>query len=481
MARSQWFAVASVGALLCSSPALGQAGKSLDTCQKEVSARVGKYLASQEKILGACLGKVAKEVIKAGDPVADAAKTCGAQLRKLENTAKPTKTLAQKTKAKLLKSCDPGTNPGLAHNAAQVLELVPPMIPQGIEAKNLNTWCSYFDNDPNSVPAFADGTLDTVEEWLDCALAVADCHARQGLASQYPRSIEWLTALEPELVAAGPIFADAVTVVQEALAALDVIGNGQPSINCGPGLDSCGDAIKNGTDQCDGSDFGGESCSTLGFKAGDLGCTPGCYYDIEDCVAGAFPATGQTVSFTSNDDGDLENGAPFNLTNLGDGTISDANSGLMWEIKSNDGSMHDKDESHTWVNAFLVHIDKMNNTCDGNETTPCTVNADCTGIGNQLCGHAGYRDWRVPNRNELQTIINLGDRAPAVPVEFDTACTGSCSVLACSCTDNDKFWTSTTYAASPTEAWYVLFTDGDTNFDGKVTTNPVRAVRGGGL
>ncbi len=481
MATCRRFAVVWIGALLCAAPAMGQAPKSLDTCQKEVSARVGKYLASQEKILGACLGKVAKEQIKAGDPVADATKTCGAQLRKLENTAKPDKTLEGKTKAKLLKSCDPATNPGLAHSAAQVLELVPPMTPQGIEAKNLNAWCSYFDNDPLGTADYADGTVDTVEEWIDCALAIADCSARQALASQYPRTLDWLASLEPELAAAGPIFADAVTVVQELQDAIDPLGGGQPSINCGPGFDTCGDGVKDGQDQCDGADFGGESCSSLGFKAGSLACTPGCYYDISGCIAGAFPATGQTTSYKAGDDGDFEYGAPFNLTDNGDGTISDANSGLMWEKKSNDGSMHDKDTNHTWTNAFAVHLNKMNNTCDGDETTPCTTNAQCTGIGNNLCGHAGYRDWRIPNRNELQTILHLGVRNPSTPAAFDTACSGSCSVLTCSCTDTDKYWTSTTYAASTTEAWYVLFIDGDTNFDGKVTSNPVRAVRGGGL
>jgi len=484
MGHRRIITVALVGALGFVGPAYGQPNRSLEKCQKEVSNRLGKYLAAQQKAIASCLTKVAKEVIKSGDPVADAAKSCGSQLRKLENSAVPTKTLLAKTKAKVLKSCDPTFNASLAHSEAQVLDLVPPVVSEGIEAKHLDSWCTFFNHDPNDIPPYADGSLDSVEEWVDCAFAAADCNARQAIGSQYPRALEWLAELETALVALGPKFADAVTVAQELQASIDSIGSGGPTITCGPSVETCGDAIANGTDQCDGPDLDGATCASLGFKGGSLSCTLGCFYDFSGCIAGAFPATGQTILYKAGDDGDLERGAAFNLTNHGDGTITDHNSGLMWEVKDNAGGMHDRDNQVTWLNTMNTYIPQMNNTCDGNETTPCTQNSDCTGIGNELCGHAGYRDWRVPNRTELQTILNMGADTPAVPSAFQLDCIGACSIPGCSCTRATavaKYWSSSTYHGGTVTAWYVDFGEGQTNFDPKVNTNFVRAVRAGGF
>src|SRR5207249_5145188 len=64
-----------------------------------------------------------------------------------------------------------------------------------------------------------------------------------------------------------------------------------------------------------------------------------------------FPATGQTTCWDSSgnvipcagtgQDGDLQKGAPLSYTDNGDGTITDNNTGLMWEKLSMDGSVHD--------------------------------------------------------------------------------------------------------------------------------------------
>ena len=43
--------------------------------------------------------------------------------------------------------------------------------------------------------------------------------------------------------------------------------------------------------------------------------------------------TGQATSYHAADDGDLRLGAPFRYQDNGDGTITDLNTGLMWEKK----------------------------------------------------------------------------------------------------------------------------------------------------
>lgn len=55
----------------------------------------------------------------------------------------------------------------------------------------------------------------------------------------------------------------------------------------------CGNGVIDGTESCDGSDLGGETCVSQGFESGNLSCLPantmsgeinvGCYYDYSQC------------------------------------------------------------------------------------------------------------------------------------------------------------------------------------------------------
>jgi hypothetical protein len=155
-------------------------------------------------------------------------------------------------------------------------------------------------------------------------------------------------------------------------------------------------------------------------------------------------------------DGEVQNGLAGSYTDNGDGTITDERTGLMWEKLSDDGSIHDKDTLHTWSNAFAVKIDGLN-----------------------TMAFAGYADWRLPNVNELQSIVSYGAASPAVSPPFNTACVPPCTVLTCSCTRFDYHWSSTSYQNFPQHAWFVHFGDGGVSANSKSSTVPVRAVRGG--
>jgi hypothetical protein len=185
------------------------------------------------------------------------------------------------------------------------------------------------------------------------------------------------------------------------------------------------------------------------------------------CVPGAaFPATGQTTCWNSvgsvipcagtGQDGGIQAGATLSYTDNGDGTITDNNTGLMWEKKSDDGSIHDKDTVYTWADAFAVHVAGLN-----------------------AAAFAGHTDWRVPNVKELQSIVNYENSNPSVSPAFNTGCVASCTVATCSCTAAGFYWSSSTFAFVPTEAWVVGFFIGQVTTDSKNGTLFVRAVRGG--
>ncbi len=47
----------------------------------------------------------------------------------------------------------------------------------------------------------------------------------------------------------------------------------------------CGNGTKEGTEQCDGSDLGGESCVTRGYTGGTLSCDAGCTFNTSNCTS----------------------------------------------------------------------------------------------------------------------------------------------------------------------------------------------------
>lgn len=155
--------------------------------------------------------------------------------------------------------------------------------------------------------------------------------------------------------------------------------------------------------------------------------------------------TGQTTSYATGDDGDWKKGAEWTnprFTDNSDGTVTDNMTGLIWLESANcivsnypgfDNDYIAGDGRVTWQHA----LDFVSGINAG--TYP-----DCG---------AGSTEWRLPNRNELTSLVHKGYYEPALP---NTAGTGQW-------TEGDPFinvqpmgyWSSTTSADSADVAWYV--------------------------
>jgi hypothetical protein len=190
-----------------------------------------------------------------------------------------------------------------------------------------------------------------------------------------------------------------------------------------------------------------------------------------------FPSTGQTTAYTANkkdniaaavavpDDGTVQAGASLSYTDNGDGTITDNNTGLMWEKKGDNGGLHDKDNGYPWTGL-------------GSNETVWDWLDDVNAEGGT--GFAGYNDWRLPNAKELQTLVNFQNPSPMTSTAFNNNCGAGATVLTGSCTVAGSYWASTTWARSTGMAWGVNFYEGLLYPYDKASGLRVRAVRGGG-
>jgi len=171
-----------------------------------------------------------------------------------------------------------------------------------------------------------------------------------------------------------------------------------------------------------------------------------------------YNAAGTVISCAgTGQDGELQKGLARAYVDNGDGTITDTKTGLMGEKLSDDGSIHDKDNTYNWRDAFAVKVAGLN------------------GGG----GFAGYTDWRVPNVNELQSIVSYGAVNLSVNAAFNTGCVATCTVTTCSCIQSGSYWSATTHQNFPSSAWFVVFGDGYVDANLKFNGLYARGVRGG--
>ncbi len=131
-----------------------------------------------------------------------------------------------------------------------------------------------------------------------------------------------------------------------------------------------------------------------------------------------LPKTGQTTTYATGDDGAIQAGVawPSPRFTAATNTVTDNLTGLVWTKDANLPSYK------TWQEA-LGYVASMN-----------------TGAGTY-----GYTDWRLPNINELESLVNAEQANPVTWLNSQ----GFTNV------QSGYYWSSTSYANDTSGAWFV--------------------------
>ena len=141
--------------------------------------------------------------------------------------------------------------------------------------------------------------------------------------------------------------------------------------------------------------------------------------------------------------------------------VRDNVTGLIWEVKTDDGSIHDRDNRYTWYDSNpATNGGSAGASGNGTDTEDFIAALNAAGFG-------GYSDWRLPTSKELRGIVNYGRVNPSIDTAYFPETEASC------------YWSSTTYANGADVAWCMNFLYGYGSNGDKSLANGARAVRGG--
>ena len=157
--------------------------------------------------------------------------------------------------------------------------------------------------------------------------------------------------------------------------------------------------------------------------------------------------SGRDANGTTNGSADGKLG--FSFAAVAGGCVRDNVTGLMWEVKTNDGGLRD------WNTTYTNYGDGRAGDASAYVTA---VNAS------GLCGH---NDWRLPSADELQSIVDYGVAYPGPTI--DTTWFPN--------TKGSVYWTSSPYVGYSAYAWVVDFDYGYVGYGYRGGSGYVRLVR----
>src|SRR5512133_3171773 len=148
-----------------------------------------------------------------------------------------------------------------------------------------------------------------------------------------------------------------------------------------------------------------------------------------------LPRTGQALSYAAGDDGSLQKGVAVTgprFSDNTDGTVTDNLTGLIWlkNAQCNFGDSVNDAYTQSWSDALAVSNALASGRCG-------------------LSDGSKAGEWRLPNVNELESLVDISHAGPALSVAHPF-----------SGVQSHVYWSSTTHAGNTGSAWTVNFDSG---------------------
>ncbi len=154
--------------------------------------------------------------------------------------------------------------------------------------------------------------------------------------------------------------------------------------------------------------------------------------------------------------------------------IRDNLSGLIWELKTNTGDLHDQGDSFSWYDTNTSNnggkagfADNSGATCSGyvagDPSTYCNTQAYVARVNTN--GWCGYQDWRMPTITELKGFVSLNKASPDLYTGLFPKGT------------DQAIWSASSVSKYSGFAWHIYLNDGYAHGNDQSGNLPVLLVR----
>jgi len=154
--------------------------------------------------------------------------------------------------------------------------------------------------------------------------------------------------------------------------------------------------------------------------------------------------------------------------------VLDHVTGLMWEVKTTTAGLHKSTNTYTWYNSNAATNGGYAGRPNGGACTGSGCDTEKFVAAVNAAGLCGFKDWRLPKVDELQSIVDMGFYGPVIDTGyFPNTIVGYVYWYY-------AYWSASPYVGRATlAAWNVDFYQGGDDAFYKSFAYHVRLVRGG--